>query len=271
MTALAEGLALRSARPSDLDQIGALLTARGEAADAEDHVLVMADSDGGWDSCAVVADGARIVSTLTLLDEQLRVAIPGTDRVVAVPAGQVELVATDRNYEGQGLVRALMAWAHERSAGRGHVVQLMVGIPYFYRLFGYSYAIDVQPDQTVPNPLTLADGSTVRAAGAADLPTLAALQDGAQAASDVRMPHSAACWQWLQARSASELWAVERDGRVVATGRTYTADEGGELSEVAARGHRCCRRPGDTLRRSPRRQAAGGRRPPGHARRHPPR
>jgi hypothetical protein len=47
MTALAEGLALRSARPSDLDQIGALLTARGEAADAEDHALVMADSDGG--------------------------------------------------------------------------------------------------------------------------------------------------------------------------------------------------------------------------------
>jgi len=47
MTALAEGLALRSARPSDLDQIGALLTARGEGADAEDHALVMADSDGG--------------------------------------------------------------------------------------------------------------------------------------------------------------------------------------------------------------------------------
>jgi hypothetical protein len=217
-----------------------------------------------------VADGDRIVSTLTLLDEQLRVAIPGTDRVVALPADQVDLVATDRNYEGRGLVRALMAWAHKRSAGRGHVVQLMVGIPYFYRLFGYSYAIDVQPDRTVPNPPTLAAGSTVRAAGAADLPTLAALQDGAQAASDVRMPHSAACWRWLQARSASEMWAVERVGRVVGTGRTYTADERGELSEVAAVDG-CCRRPGGTLRRSPRRQAAGGRRPAGHARRRPPR
>ena len=143
MTALAGGLTLRPAQPNDLDQIGALLTARGDAADAEDHALVMADPNGGWESCAVVTDGARVVSTLTLLDEELRLAVPGTDAVLALPAGQVELVATDPQYEGRGLVRALMAWGHERSARRGHVVQVMVGIPYFYRLFGYSYAIDV--------------------------------------------------------------------------------------------------------------------------------
>ena len=234
MTALADGLMLRPAQPDDLDQIGALLTARGDAADAEDHALVMADPNGGWESCAVVTEGARVVSTLTLLDEELRVAVPGTDTVLALPAGQVELVATDPQYEGRGLVRALMAWGHERSARRGHVVQLMVGIPYFYRLFGYSYAIDVQPDRPVLVPPAVADGLTVRAAGADDLPALAALQDTAQAMADVRMPHSAACWRWLLARSASELWAVERDGRIVATGRTYPSGDGGELSEVAA-------------------------------------
>ena len=234
MTTLADGLILRTARPSDLDQIGALLTARGDAADAEDHALVMADPDGGWDSCAVVADGSQVVSTLTLLDEEVRVAVPGSDDVLALPAGQVELVATDAGYEGRGLVRALMAWAHERSAHRGHVVQVMVGIPYFYRLFGYSYAIDVQPDRMITAPPSVADGLTVRAAGGADLPALAALQDAAQAVADVRMPHSTACWRWLQARSASELWAVERDGQVVATGRTYPPDDGGELSEAAA-------------------------------------
>ncbi len=36
-----------------------------------------------------------------------------------------------------------MTWAHERSAARGHVLQIMIGIPYFYRLFGYEYAIDI--------------------------------------------------------------------------------------------------------------------------------
>jgi hypothetical protein len=127
-----------------------------------------------------------------------------------------------------------MGWAHELSAQRGHVVQVMVGIPYFYRLFGYSYAIDVQPDRPVPAPPPVAAGLTVRVADAEDLPALAALQDAAQASADVRMPHSAACWRWLHRRSASDLWAVERGDRVVATGRTYSSDDGGELAEVAA-------------------------------------
>ena len=45
----------------------------------------------------------------------------------------------------RGLVRELMDWAHRLSAARGHVVQVMIGIPYFYRLFGYEYAIDIPP------------------------------------------------------------------------------------------------------------------------------
>ena len=43
--------------------------------------------------CAVVVDGDRVVSTATLLDETL--VLGG----VPIPAGQVELVATDRAYE----------------------------------------------------------------------------------------------------------------------------------------------------------------------------
>ncbi|MFB7170996.1 GNAT family N-acetyltransferase [Streptomyces sp. NPDC056254] len=133
----AGGLVLRPARPTDLDQIGALLTARGEPDDAVDHRLVVTDPDAGLSACTVVVDGDRVVSTATLLDEEL--CIGG----IRLPAGQVELVATDAEYEGRGLVRALMDWAHARSAARGHLVQAMIGIPYFYRLFGYEYAIDI--------------------------------------------------------------------------------------------------------------------------------
>ena len=74
--------------------------------------------------------GDRVVSTATLLDETLWVRHPAG--LVELPAGQVELVATDRAYEGRGLVRALMGWAHERSRARGHLVQVMIGIPYFF-------------------------------------------------------------------------------------------------------------------------------------------
>lgn len=238
---LPAGLRLRAAVPADLDQIGALLAARGDAADAEDHALAMADPDAGWADCAVVVDGDRVVSTLTLLDERIDVAAPGGP-VVRLPAGQVELVATDRDYEGRGLVRALMDWAHECSARRGHIVQLMVGIPYFYRLFGYSYAIDVQPDRPIRSVPQVPPGHTVRPATAADLPTVKSLQDAAQAGSEVRMPHSAACWRWLAVRSGSQLWVAERAGTggatavgtVVGAGRTYPVAEGGDLSEVAA-------------------------------------
>ena len=108
MTAPAAGLTWRPAQPNDLDQIGALLTARGDAADAEDHALVMADPNGGWESCAVVTDGARVVSTLTLLDEELRVAVPGTEAVLALPAGQVDRAARGRRPAGHSRRRSLL-------------------------------------------------------------------------------------------------------------------------------------------------------------------
>jgi predicted N-acetyltransferase YhbS len=223
------GLVRRTARPSDLDQIADLLTDRGEAADAIDHQLVVDDSDAGWDACGVVVDGDRVVATATLLDETL--VLGG----VPVPAGQVELVATARDHEGRGLARSLMEWAHERSAGRGHLVQVMVGIPYFYRLFGYQYAI-AQPEARAVLALPpAADGHVVRTAGPADIPAMARLQAATQAGHDLWMPHSPACWRWLVARTGSAQLVVERGGSAVAAGRVTPPEEGPVvLGEVAA-------------------------------------
>ncbi len=162
-----DGLELRTARPADLDQIGELLARRGDEHDALDHRLVVEDPDEGWRSCAVVVDGDRVVSTATLLDETLRLGD------VVLPAGQVELVATDEAYEGRGLVRALMAWAHAESARRGHLVQEMVGIPYFYRLFGYEYAIRQPHPRRLGALPPAGPGDTVRPARPDDVGALA--------------------------------------------------------------------------------------------------
>jgi predicted N-acetyltransferase YhbS len=226
--ALPDGLVLRTAAPADLDQIGALLTERGDPNDALDHRLVVTDPGAGWSACAVVVDGDRVVSTATLLDEEVRIGD------LRLPAGQVELVATDRAYEGRGLVRALMRWAHERSAARGHVLQTMIGIPYFYRLFGYEYAIDIPPAFSVRTPPPGASDAVLRPARPADVPSLAALQDAAQTGFDVAMGHSAARWRWLLEHEASTLWVLERDGTAVATGRTTPPDGGVLLAEAAA-------------------------------------
>jgi predicted N-acetyltransferase YhbS len=224
---LVGGLVLRAALEPDLPQVRALLAARGEPEDAEDLDLVVAD--GGLGSTAVVVDGERVVSTVTLLDETLWLG------AVALPAGQVELVATDTRYEGRGLVRALMGWAHERSARRGHVVQVMVGIPYFYRQFGYEYAVPIPRDLRVVGPVPSVPGLLVRAAGLEDVAAMAALEDAEQAGFDVRMPHSEACWRWLVTRTGSRQWVVVADdGGIVATGRTTPPGEGVHLGEAAA-------------------------------------
>jgi predicted N-acetyltransferase YhbS len=224
---MTDGLVLRTARPDDLDQIGALLVDRGEPADAVDHRLVVEDPDAGWESCAVVVDGDKVVSTAILLDETL--VLNGLE----IPASQVELVATDRAYEGRGLVRALMGWAHERSAARGQLVNVMLGIPYFYRQFGYTYAIPIAPTRPVTHRPD-STGHTLREATAADIPAMARLQDAEQSRADLRMPHSTPLWRWLVARDGSTNWLVERDGVPVATARTTPPEEGARLCEVAA-------------------------------------
>jgi len=226
---MTDGLTLRTAFEGDLEQIGALLADRGDEADAEDLRLVVDDADEGLDAVMVVVDGDRVVSTATLLRESVTVA------GVVVPAGQVEMVATDPSHEGRGLVRALMDEAHRRSADRGDLLQVMIGIPFFYRQFGYSYAMPIPlPWHVHATPAADAD-ITVRAARLDDIAAMTALQAAAQSTADVRMPHSAGCWRWLVQRSGSTQLVAEHDGVVIATARQTPPDDGVVLGEVAGR------------------------------------
>ena len=134
---LHDGLVLRTIRPDEIDQTAQLLEERGEPADGEDLRLVLDDPDAGLPGTAVVVDGDRVVATASLLDERLDLC--GR----AIPAGQVELVATAASHEGLGLATALMQWCHDRSEAMGHLAQVMIGIPNFYRRFGYSYAMPI--------------------------------------------------------------------------------------------------------------------------------
>lgn len=222
---LPDGLVLRSAGPTDLAQAAALLAERGEPADAMDVELVAASQ--GLGSVGVVVDGDRVVSTATLLDETVHLG------AVAVPTGQIELVATDAAYEGRGLASALVAWAHERSRTRGHLLQVMVGIPYFYRRFGYEYVQPMPAWRPLAEPLAPVEDITVRRATSADVPHLQRLQDRAQAYADLRMPHSEACWGWLLTHEATEVWVAERDGRPAGMVRTLPPAEGAAAAELA--------------------------------------
>jgi hypothetical protein len=127
------------------------------------------------DDIFVVVDPAhddRIVSA-TLL-------IPQTWRYEEIPiaVGRPELVGTLPEYRARGLVRTLFNAVHERSAALGHQIQTITGIPYFYRQFGYTMALDLDEMATFPlhvpadpPPDTIPD-FTLRAATTEDIADL---------------------------------------------------------------------------------------------------
>lgn len=64
--------------------------------------------------------------------------------------GRPEMVATDPAYRNRGLIRALFAMVHERSEAEGDLVQAITGIAYFYRQFGYEYALELEDRRVTP-------------------------------------------------------------------------------------------------------------------------
>ncbi len=62
--------------------------------------------------------------------------------------GRPEIVASDPAYRKRGLIRELFAMIHARSEAEKHLVQAITGISYFYRQFGYEYALDLGGKRT---------------------------------------------------------------------------------------------------------------------------
>ena len=76
-----------------------------------------------------------IVSSLCLIPQTWRYG------EVEFPATQVELVGTRPEYRNRGLVRRQFDVVHGWCEQRGIVVQGIAGIPWYYRQFGYEYAL----------------------------------------------------------------------------------------------------------------------------------
>jgi hypothetical protein len=88
----------------------------------------------------------KIVSSLNL--------IPQTWTYAGIPfgVGRVELVGTLPEYRKRGLVRAQFEEIHKWSQQRGHQAQMITGIPYYYRLFGYEMALNLGGGRTGYKP-----------------------------------------------------------------------------------------------------------------------
>ncbi len=95
----------------------------------------------------LIVDPARDglpVATLLLSPERWRY------ETVPLGVGRIEMVATHPEYRRRGLMRALMATAHERSVALGHMLQVITGIPHLYRRFGYTMAVALGRSASLP-------------------------------------------------------------------------------------------------------------------------
>ncbi|MFN8401784.1 MAG: GNAT family N-acetyltransferase [Anaerolineales bacterium] len=79
----------------------------------------------------------KIVSTLCLIPQTW------TFDSIEFGVGRPELVCTLPEFRKRGLIRVQMEEVHKWSAERGHLAQVITGIPYFYRQFGYDMALNL--------------------------------------------------------------------------------------------------------------------------------
>jgi hypothetical protein len=124
---------------------------------------------------------------------------------IAFPVGRPEIVATAPDYRNRGLVRSIFELIHARSAAQGHMAQGITGIGYYYRQFGYEYAIDLGGNRAVffaaiPK---LKDGAAepfrLRDATMDDLPLVMRLYDRERARGPVSTRVDADYWRWVMA------------------------------------------------------------------------
>ena len=141
------GLVLRRATPADSQALASF------------NGMVHSESHGGFDKSIeswttdlvngchpsmrasdflIVEDtrARRIASTLGLLSHRFRYGD------VEFSAGQPELVGTHPDYRRRGLIDAQMEVVHRWCEERAHLVQVIDGIPWYYRQFGYEMALE---------------------------------------------------------------------------------------------------------------------------------
>jgi hypothetical protein len=144
---LGDGLVLRSASAADIDRVAAFNEVVHDVPgqigmSAQLGMAVRSLMSGhvprvGPGDFLVVEDTATgaVVSSLCVIRHTWRY------QDVPFEIAQVEFVGTHAAFRRRGLVRRQMDLVHERSAADGCLVQVIDGIDWYYRQFGYDYAL----------------------------------------------------------------------------------------------------------------------------------
>ena len=207
--ALGDGLVLRWSTEKDVEGL-ARLTAdafRDEENDPPNTYAANAVRDlmsGGHPLCGP-GEAARVEDTRTgeIVADALLMRQAWDFGGVALPLARPEPVATKLGYRNRGLIRAIFELLHARSDARGDLATAITGIYYYYRQFGYEYALDLGGRRaialdTVP---ALAEGATepytLRAATLDDLSLVMEFYNRDRARAFVSATIDEPTWRWI--------------------------------------------------------------------------
>lgn len=153
-----------------------------------------------------IEDQSEIVSALVLIPWEWRYA------GVTLKAGEMGIVGTRESHRNRGLIRALDLRFKQLLRDNDFHLSPIQGIPYFYRQFGYEYALPLEAQWTLELRQLTAEpqpGYTVRLATLDDIPTLMRLYAEAASPLDLSAERDAATWRYLLEHAAGTATEAE--------------------------------------------------------------
>jgi predicted N-acetyltransferase YhbS len=149
----------------------------------------------------------QIVSSLCL--------IPWTWRYegIEIQAGELGIVGTSESYRHRGLIRAQVEYFKRRLRERGCLLSHIQGIPYFYRQFGYEYALPLEgglrlEPRQIPAPSD--DSFALQPATQDDIALLTRLYDEAVQDLAIHADRDTATWRYLLTQTEGTAMECER-------------------------------------------------------------
>ena len=143
---------------------------------------------------------------------------------LTLDVAMLEMIATRPEHRRQGLVRAQIDIYHRRVAERHFDLSIIQGIPYYYRQFGYAYAIDHWARDSLPtyripdwdDRLTLS--YSLRQATTGDIGDLTRLYRQAMSPVQVHMRRSGEYWRYLIEHAAYPVAMIESPDETMPAG-----------------------------------------------------
>ncbi len=215
---LGQALILRTVRDEcDIERYVALNSLVWEARTAwTSDYLMRHHPEIGYDDFVYVEDerAGEMLSTTCLIPWHCRF------EEITLKVAMLEMVGTHPAHRRRGLIRAQVRRFHQALDERSFDLSIIEGIPYYYRQYGYGYALDHRAQDSLP-AWCIPDGPTapyrLRPAILEDAPVLARLYQEAMAPVQLHDLRDEEYWRFLLhwVRYPTRLIEDERDSRVV--------------------------------------------------------